>query len=162
MVDTSLVHLTHDAKLLGIGCVYLVSTENCGYRTVFDSAGNLDVKNLVLLYLAWGLIHRTLQLWVGKGSRAAEEKQFFDRHLAPFYRIEQVTVLFLRWHFFPWHRMWFCRFKWLILIIFLSSQAKRVLFIPYVAQLNFINNQALPHAVGQLWEERIYLISMWK
>lgn len=31
-----------------------------------------------------------LQLWVGPGSRAAEEKQFFDTHLAPFYRIEQV------------------------------------------------------------------------
>lgn len=30
------------------------------------------------------------QLWVGPGSKAAEEKQFFDSHLAPFYRIEQV------------------------------------------------------------------------
>lgn len=32
-----------------------------------------------------------LQLWVGSGSRAAEEKQFFDTRLAPFYRIEQVS-----------------------------------------------------------------------
>lgn len=32
----------------------------------------------------------TFQLWVGPGSRAAKEKQFFDSHLAPFYRIEQV------------------------------------------------------------------------
>lgn len=34
-----------------------------------------------------------LQLWVGHGSRAAEEKHFFDSHLAPFYRIEQVSVM---------------------------------------------------------------------
>lgn len=33
-----------------------------------------------------------LQLWVGPGSKAAEEKEFFDSHLAPFYRIEQVSV----------------------------------------------------------------------
>jgi len=33
-----------------------------------------------------------LQLWVGPGSKAAEEKDFFDSHLAPFYRIEQVSV----------------------------------------------------------------------
>jgi len=33
------------------------------------------------------------QLWVGPGSRAAKEKQFFDSHLAPFYRIEQVVLL---------------------------------------------------------------------
>lgn len=39
----------------------------------------------------------TFQLWVGRGSKAAEEKQFFDSHLAPFYRIEQVLTLF---HFF--------------------------------------------------------------
>jgi hypothetical protein len=31
-----------------------------------------------------------LQLWVAPGSQAAEEKEFFDTHLAPFYRIEQV------------------------------------------------------------------------
>jgi hypothetical protein len=33
------------------------------------------------------------QLWVGPGSKAAEEKDFFDSHLAPFYRIEQVSVV---------------------------------------------------------------------
>jgi len=33
-----------------------------------------------------------LQLWVGPGSKAAEEKDFFDNQLAPFYRIEQVSV----------------------------------------------------------------------
>lgn len=33
------------------------------------------------------------QLWVGPGSRAAKEKQYFDTHLAPFYRIEQVVFL---------------------------------------------------------------------
>ena len=37
-------------------------------------------------------MYKTLQLWVGPGSRAAEEKQFFDSHLAPFYRIEQVSI----------------------------------------------------------------------
>ncbi|KAF7810729.1 NPC intracellular cholesterol transporter 1-like [Senna tora] len=33
------------------------------------------------------------KLWVGPGSKAAEEKHFFDSHLAPFYRIEQVSEL---------------------------------------------------------------------
>lgn len=32
------------------------------------------------------------KLWVGHGSKAAEEKQFFDSHLAPFYRIEQLII----------------------------------------------------------------------
>lgn len=32
------------------------------------------------------------QLWVGPGSKAAQEKQFFDSHLSPFYRIEQVLL----------------------------------------------------------------------
>lgn len=40
------------------------------------------------------------QLWVGPHSRAAEEKQFFDNHLAPFYRIEQVWYCFLYFNFF--------------------------------------------------------------
>lgn len=35
----------------------------------------------------------TFQLWVGPGSKAAQEKQFFDSHLAPFYRIEQVLTM---------------------------------------------------------------------
>ncbi|KAB2626246.1 Niemann-Pick C1 protein-like [Pyrus ussuriensis x Pyrus communis] len=34
-----------------------------------------------------------LPLWVGPGSKAAEETQFFDSHLAPFYRIEQLYLL---------------------------------------------------------------------
>ncbi|XP_034215216.1 NPC intracellular cholesterol transporter 1-like isoform X3 [Prunus dulcis] len=33
-----------------------------------------------------------MQLWVGPGSKAAEEKNFFDSHLAPFYRIEQLIL----------------------------------------------------------------------
>ncbi|GER50439.1 Niemann-Pick C1 protein [Striga asiatica] len=33
-----------------------------------------------------------MQLWVGPGSRASKEKEFFDNHLAPFYRIEQLIV----------------------------------------------------------------------
>ncbi|KAH9694350.1 SSD domain-containing protein [Citrus sinensis] len=35
---------------------------------------------------------RPEKLWVGPGSRAAGEKQFFDSHLAPFYRIEQLIL----------------------------------------------------------------------
>jgi Niemann-Pick C1 protein len=51
----------------------------------------------VVLLLCVGLIRfkvetRPDKLWVGSGSRAAEEKQFFDTHLAPFYRIEQLII----------------------------------------------------------------------
>jgi len=31
-------------------------------------------------------------LWVSPGSKAAEEKEFFDIHLDPFYRIEQLIL----------------------------------------------------------------------
>ncbi|KAK1560393.1 hypothetical protein Q3G72_026113 [Acer saccharum] len=51
----------------------------------------------IVLVLCFGLIRfkaetRPEKLWVGHGSKAAEEKQFFDSHLAPFYRIEQVIL----------------------------------------------------------------------
>ncbi|KAK8582603.1 hypothetical protein V6N13_069377 [Hibiscus sabdariffa] len=51
----------------------------------------------VVIVLCFGLIHievetRPEKLWVGHGSKAAEEKQFFDSHLAPFYRIEQLIL----------------------------------------------------------------------
>ncbi|XP_034681127.1 NPC intracellular cholesterol transporter 1 [Vitis riparia] len=51
----------------------------------------------VVLILCLGLIRfkvetRPEKLWVGSGSRAAEEKNFFDSHLAPFYRIEQLIL----------------------------------------------------------------------
>ncbi|KAI3843417.1 hypothetical protein MKX03_024311 [Papaver bracteatum] len=51
----------------------------------------------VVLLLCLGLLRfkvetRPEKLWVGPGSRAAEEKQFFDTHLAPFYRIEQLIL----------------------------------------------------------------------
>ncbi|CAA2984522.1 Niemann-Pick C1 -like [Olea europaea subsp. europaea] len=50
-----------------------------------------------VLVLCLGLIRfqvetRPEKLWVGPGSRAAEEKQYFDNHLAPFYRIEQLII----------------------------------------------------------------------
>ncbi|OWM70574.1 hypothetical protein CDL15_Pgr014247 [Punica granatum] len=50
-----------------------------------------------VLVLCLGLIRfkvetRPEKLWVGPGSRAASEKQFFDSHLAPFYRIEQLIL----------------------------------------------------------------------
>ncbi|KAL2538045.1 Patched family protein [Forsythia ovata] len=51
----------------------------------------------IVLMLCIGLIRFKVEtkpekLWVGPGSRAAEEKQFFDSHLAPFYRIEQLII----------------------------------------------------------------------
>jgi len=46
------------------------------------------------------LVMFVFQLWTGPGSKAAEEKDFFDSHLAPFYRIEQVwTVLLISFSF---------------------------------------------------------------
>ncbi|KAF3628716.1 putative serine/threonine-protein kinase Cx32, chloroplastic-like [Capsicum annuum] len=51
----------------------------------------------IVLVLCLGLFRfkvetRPEKLWVGHGSRAAEEKLFFDSHLAPFYRIEQLII----------------------------------------------------------------------
>nr|GLL32369.1 Niemann-Pick C1 protein [Ipomoea trifida] len=51
----------------------------------------------IVLVLCLGLFRfkvetRPEKLWVGHGSRAAKEKQFFDSHLAPFYRIEQLII----------------------------------------------------------------------
>ncbi|XP_074263841.1 uncharacterized protein LOC141586488 isoform X2 [Silene latifolia] len=51
----------------------------------------------VVLLLCVGLIRfkvetRPEKLWVGPGSRAAKEKEFFDSHLAPFYRVEQLMI----------------------------------------------------------------------
>ncbi|CAO2833728.1 unnamed protein product [Amaranthus hypochondriacus] len=51
----------------------------------------------IVLVLCLGLIRlrvetRPEKLWVGPGSRAAKEKHFFDTHLAPFYRIEQLII----------------------------------------------------------------------
>lgn len=51
----------------------------------------------VVLLLCLGLFRfkvetRPEKLWVGPGSKAAEEKQFFDSNLAPFYRIEQLIL----------------------------------------------------------------------
>ncbi|KAG0501372.1 hypothetical protein HPP92_001444, partial [Vanilla planifolia] len=56
------------------------------------------VSSLVVpILLCIGLIHFRVEtkpekLWVGHGSKAAEEKHFFDHHLAPFYRIEQLIL----------------------------------------------------------------------
>ncbi|XWS14371.1 hypothetical protein CRYUN_Cryun35bG0003500 [Craigia yunnanensis] len=51
----------------------------------------------MILLLCLGLIRfkvetRPEKLWVGPGSKAAEEKRFFDSHLAPFYRIQQLIL----------------------------------------------------------------------
>ncbi|KAJ6680906.1 PATCHED FAMILY PROTEIN [Salix koriyanagi] len=57
----------------------------------------LSLSLAVILLLCVGLIRfkvetRPEKLWVGPGSKAAEEKRFFDTHLAPFYRIEQLIL----------------------------------------------------------------------
>ncbi|XP_057966308.1 uncharacterized protein LOC131156550 [Malania oleifera] len=51
----------------------------------------------VVLILCLGLIRfkvetQPAKLWVGPGSKAAEEKHFFDSQLVPFYRIEQLIL----------------------------------------------------------------------
>ncbi|CAN6688278.1 unnamed protein product [Malus baccata var. baccata] len=51
----------------------------------------------IVVILCVGLVRfkvetRPEKLWVGPGSKAAEEKQYFDSHLAPFYRIEQLII----------------------------------------------------------------------
>ncbi|KAJ6830561.1 Niemann-Pick C1 protein-like isoform X1 [Iris pallida] len=57
----------------------------------------LSLSVAIPLLLCIGLIRfkvetRPEKLWVGPGSKAAEEKIYFDEHLAPFYRIEQLIV----------------------------------------------------------------------
>ncbi|KAE8680372.1 V-type proton ATPase subunit B2 [Hibiscus syriacus] len=51
----------------------------------------------MVLLLCLGLVRfkvetRPEKLWVGPGSKAAEEKRFFDSNLSPFYRIEQLIL----------------------------------------------------------------------
>ncbi|KAK9666670.1 hypothetical protein RND81_14G202500 [Saponaria officinalis] len=51
----------------------------------------------IVILLCIGLVGfkvetRPEKLWVGPGSKAGAEKHFFDSHLAPFYRIEQVIL----------------------------------------------------------------------
>jgi len=48
------------------------------------------MRHLSGFVIKCNFIRGLLQLWVGPGSKAAEEKKYFDEHLAPFYRIEQV------------------------------------------------------------------------
>ncbi|KAK8965582.1 hypothetical protein KSP40_PGU021601 [Platanthera guangdongensis] len=57
----------------------------------------LSLSLVIPILLCIGLIHFTVEtrpekLWVSHGSKAAEEKSFFDHHLAPFYRIEQLVL----------------------------------------------------------------------
>ncbi|WOL10757.1 Niemann-Pick C1 protein-like [Canna indica] len=57
----------------------------------------LGLSLVVPLLLCIGLIRFKVEthpekLWVGPGSKAAEEKLYFDSHLAPFYRIEQFVL----------------------------------------------------------------------
>eukprot|EP00249_Psilotum_nudum_P020094 c27562_g2_i2 orf=166-3330(+) len=57
----------------------------------------LLVSAFIVFLLCLGLFRLNVQtdpqkLWVSPGSRAAAEKEFFDTHLAPFYRIEQLIL----------------------------------------------------------------------
>ncbi|XP_019088059.1 PREDICTED: Niemann-Pick C1 protein-like [Camelina sativa] len=57
----------------------------------------LFISVAIVLALSSGLFKfkvetRPEKLWVGPGSKAAEEKKFFDSHLSPFYRIEQLIL----------------------------------------------------------------------
>jgi Niemann-Pick C1 protein len=57
----------------------------------------LCVSVLVPILLCIGFIRfkveiRPEKLWVSSGSGAADEKNYFDSHLAPFYRIEQLVL----------------------------------------------------------------------
>ncbi|OIV97566.1 hypothetical protein TanjilG_12323 [Lupinus angustifolius] len=78
-----------------------------GYMSIFyRKYGSYVAKNpitvlssslAIFLLLCLGLIRfkvetRPEKLWVAPGSKAAREKQFFDSHLAPFYRIEQLIL----------------------------------------------------------------------
>ncbi|CAE6150022.1 unnamed protein product [Arabidopsis arenosa] len=57
----------------------------------------LFISVAIVLALSSGLYNfkvetRPEKLWVGPESKAAEEKKFFDTHLSPFYRIEQLIL----------------------------------------------------------------------
>ncbi|KAG2291020.1 hypothetical protein Bca52824_037689 [Brassica carinata] len=57
----------------------------------------LFISVAIVLALSSGLFRfkvetRPEKLWVGPSSKAAEEKKFFDSHLSPFYRIEQLIL----------------------------------------------------------------------
>eukprot|EP00850_Spirogloea_muscicola_P012084 SM000077S21558 [mRNA] locus=s77:255081:266054:+ [translate_table: standard] len=56
---------------------------------------------LLSIILMAGLLNfhvetRPDKLWVSRGSQAAEDKAFFDQHLGPFYRIEQLIFSTIR------------------------------------------------------------------
>lgn len=57
----------------------------------------LGAAGAIMLLLCLGLVFLSIEtdpekLWVSHGSQAAAEKDFFDNHLAPFYRIEQLIL----------------------------------------------------------------------
>eukprot|EP00250_Pteridium_aquilinum_P011541 c20139_g1_i1 orf=465-4397(-) len=57
----------------------------------------LGAAGAIMLLLCLGLFFLRIEtdpekLWVSHGSQAAAEKEFFDSHLAPFYRIEQLIL----------------------------------------------------------------------
>jgi Niemann-Pick C1 protein len=76
-------------------CYIPISVGRCFTRL---PSSVLSIRSILLLLLnlcclcVSTFVYALFQLWVGPGSKAAEEKRFFDTHLAPFYRIEQVLL----------------------------------------------------------------------
>lgn len=73
------MHLVAQLTMLQILAIGLIE-----YSLLYSYQCSISPYVIKLLILV------LFQLWVGPGSKVAEEKRFFDTHLAPFYRIEQV------------------------------------------------------------------------
>ncbi|KAE9603499.1 putative protein patched/dispatched [Lupinus albus] len=98
------VHMVQDDALNRNG-IRLSAVQGC-MSIFYRKYGSYVAKNpitvlsssvVILLLLCIGLIQfkvetRPEKLWVAPGSKVAREKQFFDSHLAPFYRIEQLIL----------------------------------------------------------------------
>lgn len=103
--------------LLSVHVIFLIRVKLC-YENIHDYLSSIlrseidfDILLITCFFryiflLSEYMLSIQCQLWVGPGSRAAEEKRFFDSNLAPFYRIEQVLPCFI---LFPliYHVIWF-------------------------------------------------------
>lgn len=102
-------HQNHPAKeneavsrLAGAGAPFMVTFLSNRFRiygelVAYNTKKVLAIAIVITVVLCLGLIRlrvetRPEKLWVSYGSKAAEEKKFFDSHLAPFYRIEQLIL----------------------------------------------------------------------
>jgi Niemann-Pick C1 protein len=64
--------------------------DNFVLKLIYENSVGICFNTICRLIILQSLRNVFLQLWVNPGSKALEEKEFFDSHLAPFYRIEQV------------------------------------------------------------------------